>query len=274
MSDNRGDDTSLEQSRTITIRIKAKDLLKPLEPQAPDFSRSLLSPNLHWRLSRQMGYDALFWLDNEGDVMSVPHPEEWTTDDAHHGVFAVTDDGNIMAWVEYPREELHEGQRTRVIGGLEQPTEIQVVDLLGRIRGKTMLPPSLLLDIEGWGGTKGNFVICRRVGEGRPLCLFELGTSRKLFDVEVPYDYPVKDAYVDEGNGRVWLTRNSPNEASRGPFEIGLNFAGKVRELRGAGRPTRESRAFRSLRNCRSTSRTMGAKSFGVSFRGLETHAA
>ncbi len=236
MSEKGEHATSLGNSSTITIRIKASDLLKPSEPELPDFSQSLLSPDLRWKLSRQISFSGVFWMDHEGEVLSIPHPTEWATDDAHHGVFAVTDDGNIMAWVEYPREERREGQRAMVIGGPEQSTEIHIVDLAGRIRRKAKLPPALLLDIEGWGSTKGNFVICRRVGEGRPLCLFEIQTARKLFDVAVPYAYPVEDAFVDEKERRVWLARTSPGDVSRGPFEVGLDYAGQVRELRGKGK--------------------------------------
>jgi hypothetical protein len=138
-----------------------------------------------------------------------------------------------MAEVERPHEEVIDGKRSTVIGGLNQISEVQIIDQVGRVVRKTVLRSGLLLSSEGWGSTDGNFAVGRRVGEGRPLCLFDLRDRKQLFDVQVPYGYPLADVFVDEQAMITWLSQFPASQTARGPFEIGLDDRGEVLETQG-----------------------------------------
>src|SRR6266571_8208820 len=201
------------------IRVNLRDLKRPQTPESPDFSKCVLSPNLEWKLSKLTVGHHNFWISHRGRVFSIPHPREWDFR-ALYSVFAVCNDGRIMVFVQRPHTEIERGQQVTVMGGLEQTSEVQLIDHSTRILSTSSLGKGLLLDFEGWGSTHGDFVVCRRVGEDRPLCLFETGTGRKLFDIKVPFDYQVQDAFVHQDTEKVWLSRFPPTDTSRGPFEI------------------------------------------------------
>ena len=216
------------------IRINLGDLKRSRTPESPDFSKCVFSPNLEWKLSKVTLGHRKFWISHKGRVFSIPYPPQWATR-ALYSVFTVCNDGRILACVKRPHTEIERGQQVTMMGGLEQTSEVQQIDLFSRILSASNLGKGLLLDFEGWGSTQGDFVVCRRVGEGRPLCLFDSSTGRKLFDIGIPYDYPVQDAFVDENTRKVWLSRFASTDTSRGPFEISLDTAGSVVDAIGDG---------------------------------------